>query len=759
MEIKLDTHQFLERFFGDDNQIKLNAIESVDGSAHMLQPWIARLEQGLPSVLPYGHDQGTDWYGVAQSERQLRGLREDLTAFVGPTWSTFRGQRAQLNLGDPVEASIYAFTGGLAFKFQGDSDGDGKSREIWQALELMRQVLDRRVAQTYETPRATGRVLRDFYMALQACDRPAAEHQLHYLKTHNRLDPQNLLFLKVRMLSDLEEWEELLALPELPDLLGTRRPYEVTQSLIRTVYQQELYRFESTKAVQSAVTYFHESIFPKYSSLYTARANSRQPEIAKSFMLLAVGGETPNSALRDELLSIPGLRAEDQAYLEQLANISPTQSAPPSTVVADPLKEAEEAGQRLAWDEVFEFASQAPPSLRKAQLLFQVFYELETLDTQREALNAYRQLSTEDQEALGNTRLGQNCLKHLRGDEKTTEQIPDNWLNWLQQLQKNPGWDLALDIARRGEKEWDITQLLEESGATQKFANLLKMVGGDTVSGKTLANALPHFLGAFQSDDEYPRREFAPIYAYLLDLLAFNCEGGDPDLGLFNDLVIALLYLGVNQSTYQEIVGYGLDLWDQYSSPAKVDWVLDFINILVLQPCPEEEIRSRLLFAAATTLRQFSGRIDEVQWSLFAALVQDLNLQTSFPDLPPQEEISGEPTETSILQQLTNKTILIYTLTEPVAQRVKAFLEKACEGIKVHLSHAKGGSDQLKMWVTNDDLVIMVTASAKHAATNFIEKNRGELPLLRVNTKGSASILREVRSYLYQFDTNYTIQG
>jgi hypothetical protein len=465
-------------------------------------------------------------------------------------------------------------------------------------------------------------------------------------------------------------------------------------------------------------------------------------------MLLAVGGETPNVALRDELLSIPGLRVEDHDYLEQLANLSPTQPIPPPTTVADPLQKAEEAGREFKWDEVFEFATQAPPSLRKAQLLFQVFYELETLDTQREALNAYQGLSPEDQETLGNTRLGRDCLKHLRGDEKPTEQIPDNWLNWLQQLQQNPDWDLALDVARRGEKEWDITQLLEESGATQGFTNLLETVGGNNASEKTLANALPHLLGAFQNDDEYPHREFAPIYNYLLDLLAFTCEGGDPDLVLLNELVTALFELGVPQSRYQEIVGYGLDLWSRYNSPAKVDWVLDFINILVIQPCPEEEMRSQLLFAAATTLRQFSDRVDEVQWSLFVALVQDLNLQASFPDLPPQEETSDESAETDVLQKLANKTILIYTLTEPVAQRVKALLEKACEGIKIHLSHAKGGSDQLKTWVMNDDLVIMVTASAKHAATNFIESHCSESKLLRVNTKGSASLLRAIRNYL-----------
>ena len=739
---------FLEQFFGDGNLLNLSEIETANHPTNILEPWLKRLETGLPTVLPCKRQQGTEWYGIAQSERQLRSLGEQLTAFVGPTWSTFRGQRASLDLTDPVEAVINAFTEGRAYKFQGLANNKGQSKQLWEALERMRQVLDHKVDQSYQIPRATGRVLRDFFMALQAYDRAAAESQLQYLQTHNRLDPSNLLFLKVRMLSDLEQWQELLNLPELPDLLQTRRPNEVTQALIRTVYQQELNRFETTNAVQSAVTYFHESILTQYSNLYTARANSRQPETVKSFMLLAVGGEAPNVALRDELLSIPGLSAEDQAYLEQLANLSPTQPAAHLTTVSDPLQKAEEAERESKLDKVFEFATQAPPSLRKAQLLFYAFFELETLETQREALNAYRELSPKDQKTLGNTRLGRDCLKQLRGDEKPTEQIPDNWLSWLQQLQQNPDWDLALDVARRGEKEWDITQLLEESGATQTFANLLETVGGNAASEKTLANALPHLLGAFQNDDEYPRREFAPIYTYLLDLLVFTCEGGDPDLVLFNELVTALLHLGVSQGTYQEIVGYGLDLWEQYSSPAKVDWILDCINILVIQPCPEEELRSQVLFAAATTLRQFSDRIDEIQWSLFAVLVQDLNLQASFPDLPPQEETSGEPNEIDALQKLVNKTILIYTLTEPVAQRAKAMLKSACKGIKVNLSHAKGGNEQLKTWILNADLVVMVTASAKHAATYFIEDYCAEDKLLRVNTKGSASLMREIKAFL-----------
>lgn len=179
--------------------------------------------------------------------------------------------------------------------------------------------------------------------------------------------------------------------------------------------------------------------------------------------------------------------------------------------------------------------------------------------------------------------------------------------------------------------------------------------------------------------------------------------------------------------------------------------MLDFINILIIQPCLEDKIRSQLLFAVATTLRHYANRIDEIQWRLFSGLVQDLNLEASFPDFPPDQETTGEndyEAEISPLQKLKNKSILIYTLTEPVAQRAKAMLESACTEIKVHLSHAKGGNEQLKTWILNADLVVMVTASAKHAATYFIEDHCSEDKLLRVNTKGSASLMREIQFFL-----------
>lgn len=81
---------------------------------------------------------------------------------------------------------------------------------------------------------------------------------------------------------------------------------------------------------------------------------------------------------------------------------------------------------------------------------------------------------------------------------------------------------------------------------------------------------------------------------------------------------------------------------------------------------------------------------------------------------------------------------------------MKIILAAACQDVKVYLSHDHGGNDRLRQWVRNSDIVVVVTASAKHSATGFIEANRPShlAPILLVNSRGSASMLRVIREYL-----------
>ena len=759
--MSLEISDFLERFFGDGNRLKLAQLKSRNSETSMfLDPWIARLNKRLTTVLPCARDAKTDWYGIAFSEQQFRGLRDDLTAFVGSTQSTFRGQRGALDLNDPVEAAVYELTQGNAFKFEGIQNITGNSIELRSSLSRMVKVLDRQPSSRYQTPRATGRVLRDFYTALRVGDRTTADRELQYLRHHNRLDTLNLLFLKVQMLCELQAWQEILRLPELTDLLRVRRSAAVTQAIVQAVYQYELSHFELNNAARSAVTFFHESILPRYRFLYANRASSRLPEVVKSFMLLAVGAETPDPALRDELLTVPGLPAADQVYLQNLAKLLPDPVLEKVSTIGDPLDIAVEAAQSGNYDHAIAFLANYAPSPKTVGLLLEAAYELQTLETELVALQAFDRLTDREREKVLTNRKYRTFLESLTGKsldltETTANLVPTNWLEWLSILEQNPAWERALHSATQGAQEWIVTDLLEQPGAIARFVSLQAVVAAK--AQEPLQNAFPHLLRSFQQDPHFPRREFLPIYTALLDNLALgiiSMGGGASHLTLFNEFVTLLLMLGIDAEQYRDLVDYMLEFWQEYQAPSMIDWGLDSIDILVFYPCPDRERRSQLLFKIAKILQTFGSRVDDAQWSIFHSLTRELKLETSFLDLRTEAESTSEEViqrEEDIFNNLKYKTILLYTLTIPAAQRVKSFLESVCEGITVHLSHDKGGSDRLRQWVNNDDLVIIVTTSAKHAATEFIENHRPhQSPLLLLNSRGSAGILRGIREYLQQ---------
>ncbi len=463
--------------------------------------------------------------------------------------------------------------------------------------------------------------------------------------------------------------------------------------------------------------------------------------------------------LRDELLAIPGIDESSQYYLRQLAAMLPDITP---TTQSDPLQQAEYLLEEGDYDQAFLILSNTPSSKQKVRLLLQCAYELQTLAAQKAALNGFDELTSEEQKTLQTLRWNRDYLAQLRGikEEETkdnthnipySEAVPTNWQEWLLKLNKEPNWEQALDVARQGATEWDVSSLLNQQGAVKQFIQLQENIFSQAES--VLHNALPHLLGFFQKDEYFPRSDFLPIYRSLLELLVLSTEGSDADLSLFNDLLIVLLKLGVNKEKYTEIVGYGWELWKRFDSPKNVDWILDLIDILVLYSCPGKELREQLIFEVAKTLRRFYGRIDEAQWGIFRSLIQDLNIKESFPDLLEKEiNLSEENVEEeeNIFQKLKGKSVLIYTLTESVALRVKNILEAACKGVTVYFSHDKGGNDRLRQWVRNADIIVMVTASAKHAATLFIQANRPQnlSPILLVNSKGSASILRAIRDYL-----------
>src|SRR5207302_2758078 len=111
-----------------------------------------------PLFLPRRRGQEIVWYGLAFDERQFRQLREEATAFVGPSYSDFRGERALLSPKDAQEAAVLRVTEGRAIRLR---PGPGLDQQVLDALHLLWAVTHERRRRLPERHEATGRVLRE----------------------------------------------------------------------------------------------------------------------------------------------------------------------------------------------------------------------------------------------------------------------------------------------------------------------------------------------------------------------------------------------------------------------------------------------------------------------------------------------------------------------------------------------------------------------------------------------------------------------
>ncbi|MEQ1934120.1 MAG: hypothetical protein ABL962_09605, partial [Fimbriimonadaceae bacterium] len=98
---------------------------------------------------------------------------------------------------------------------------------------------------------------------------------------------------------------------------------------------------------------------------------------------------------------------------------------------------------------------------------------------------------------------------------------------------------------------------------------------------------------------------------------------------------------------------------------------------------------------------------------------------------------------------LRGKSIGIYSLTEAALRQAEASLKELVPDIRVTLSSDMGGTRNLKSMASGSDIVVMATASAKHAATQFIQQHRPRTsPLLYAKGRGATSILRAIEEHV-----------
>lgn len=734
----MEPEHFLEQFFGDANRFSYDSVrEGKGGTYESIQRWASSLvNSDEPVVLPHWRDDKVVWYGVAQTDRQAQRLIEEVKAFVGPSYSTFTGERARLDQEDPIEQAVDAFTGGKAIKFT------GRDESIREALDRMHEVRERKEPHQEEEDLGVGLILRRFSMALRARNRNAAEEYLGALRERDLMSVDNLCYLQVRMLAAFEEWDELLEWEETSEIIQQEnRPLRVTRALIQAIYNTQFLTFEEQNDPEGAVEHFVSSVLPEYGGLFAVRSSMQAPEVLKTFMMRAVAEEEGYDSLRADLQETAERVGMDDSFFNAIAALGEGGVTP--RTIDNPLEEAMVAWSEGRSDEAFQLLQDAEASRRKARLLIPLVGTLQSLDVERELAGTLAQLDEPERQDLIQAHEVCRRLAESGGP-------PSTWRAWFEAITEDrySSSDEALRYAEKLGEEWSPKHLLDTSGALHQLTQSIEDAPLSGSGARTVSRALPALLRALQGDPQYPRSTFQDVYRAVQARIPYVDDLVQSDFDVYLDLSeIRLEYGGVEQE-YREVIDGAVELWNEGKSPYRINWLLDFAELLALTSTRDEEAQLRFLTTVVEAIQKHRNHVEPAQVKFFRRLCEDVghpNVGAGL-EVEADEEGDAEPEEV-LCRMLRGQTLGIYTLTESAGRRVKSFLEERCARVTIHLRHDKEGNQELHRIAENADYFLVVTRSAKHAATDVIGQHVPTERLIRPQGKGESSMIRDLVDY------------
>ncbi len=741
-----DTSNFLQDFFNDPNKIHLSHIQQdshyVYDFIHESIQWLKQKEEPQFTVLPYVLDKEkpTVWCGLAFNSEQANEMRTLLKAFVGNTYSDLSNQ-GEVKRDTKVGQSIQNYTGGFAVKFRGDF------KKVMGALELMNTLRTKFPSKETKRTLSSGGLIRSFYYSLEVKDEIEAKRLLQLMKLRKFLDATNILFLEVQIYASFQKWRTLYDHDHFNSLLQIRRPKVVTHSLVQAIYRCRLQNdYEDTLDVVGAIKAFKEEVYPQNADLFSVWTNTDKPEVLKAWMIKYLGNLDTDEFLYYRLISKASEINLNDDFWQKLVGHKKANGTKEVKISEQDARNimllSFEDGNFMS---AKEHAKQANDSSEKAAILFHCALRLEDTESFNLHLETKQRLSAEDlikletqiDRALKLTSNEQNW-----GAEKNP--LPQNWIELINRINREEEFasKRALKIAEKFAADWTLSEFWKIDNPVDSLVEALSSARsskGETI----LKRSLPHLL-SFLWKDEKHQLELAPVYNTIFDMLAITDELNRGELLTMNELISSILIDGVSKERYQEITNGIIGLLIYYHSPHTLNCLIDLIDIILQFPIYEKNGIINLLVQTKTVLDQV-GTISSIseQRQLFNSFCEYLEI----PELKYDKDATTDQGQQSVWTYYKNKKVGIYTLVEGAAKRAETFLQDLNLNLEIRLNHDHVGTNALKEMAREVEVLVIVTGSAKHAATNYIKQHRGDKAVLYPVGKGSSSILSSLKEY------------
>ena len=284
--------------------------------------------------------------------------------------------------------------------------------------------------------------------------------------------------------------------------------------------------------------------------------------------------------------------------------------------------------------------------------------------------------------------------------------------------------------------EWPVKDLKDPQEIKELNESFKNIKDPKSILDDRLSTCLPLITSWLIKDPDFPRTGLTDFYETLLFYFAVGAKRGGKVYNSTQKLIGALLNLGLSKEKYKDLLETCADL-SKGIGTEQISWALNILEETTIYSCPDEEERN-LFF------NKIFNEIEKREQYLSEGQILIIKKFDSVPHWVKKLELKVED-KNSKLKQISDKikSIAIYSLTESALKQASEIIEEIIPGIKVHTSHDKVGTSSLESYAKTVDIFVIATSSAKHAATEFILKNRPkDKTTLYAAGKGSSSIIR-----------------
>lgn len=653
----------------------------------------------MPAILPRLSDNNQySFYIIGENNQQLGELRRCLKANFDDTYFYFFDETILVSE-DYIEKNLlksFPF-GFVCLRARSVFAVDiSRINSLMNGLSRLIKVFREKPSFKTNAKRPTGRILRDFFNAINFGQSNAALDYLAELRSRRLLTPLNLLSLEFQGLAAGNRWNEILNdKKRLFDALTGASSRNVTLVILRALRATSLHPNVINETSCDDFRHLYREFQPIFKTPPDISITFQNEWVVWSIGAVAFGYEQFFEALPDNI--------EKCAWIKKLVD---WKGGAAQFIVKDPIQSiltetapSEETAAKLLAESAFSNETDAK---KIYDLLCGYPHEILKVVTKKPGFSAFWHELRSNSGELSLTNWG-DVIAALRSDKPVSAV--------LRQLNHYlTDWD---------PKDWDEALLTEVIDAE------------DT---PLLRDILPHLLNWLQQHTIFLSKE---NLLGILESLAADDTVSSQDLNLSSDILRFLVTDAVTPSEYSDAIDWLELIWIKVKSRDSINYYLDAIDVLADGTCANPGRRALLWTNCQEFLIRQWLRLDESQRLTASELAADLIGNTGqFPSIHrPQEAV-----ESIGDVKLIGKKLAIYSLTEGAGRRAAAVLEKKYPGLQVFLNHDKTATSNLKNLAKTADFFIFSARSAAHQAWYPVSDIRKDL--IYPAGKGTSSIVR-----------------